>query len=123
MSGQINLMGAVFSPNTAKGVAFPVELQWQAAVPLNENYHVFIHLLDNNGQVVTQADGQPAQWSRPTSTWIVGETVIDRHGLWIPPDITPGEYELSIGLYLPVDGRRLDLARGEESVKFIVTVY
>ncbi len=118
----ISLTEVAYPPNTAEGVAFPVQLQWQAITPLVQNYHVFIHLLDREGQVVAQADGQPAQWKHPTSTWVVGETVVDRHGLWIPAKTAPGEYQLLMGVYRPEDGRRLSLLTGEDTVRFVVWI-
>ncbi len=90
--------------------------------PVTQDYHVFIHLLDRQGQLVAQADGQPAHWTRPTSTWTVGELVVDRHGLWIPTGTAPGVYQLSLGLYRPEDGQRLPLADGQDSIKLEVRV-
>jgi len=107
---------AYYNPTAKAGTAFPIELHWQAVTPLSEDYHVFIHLLDGDGQIIAQADGQPDQWRRPTSSWRVGETIIDQHGLWIPADTAPGVYNLRIGLYRPADGQRLLLPDGEDSV-------
>jgi hypothetical protein len=113
----------VYFPSVARpGAALPVELHWQAEVPLEENYHVFIHLLREGGQLVAQADGQPAQWTRPTSTWTVGETVVDRHGLWLPATTPPGQYQLLVGLYRPEDGQRLHLADGTDGVRLPVAI-
>jgi hypothetical protein len=102
--------------------ALPVELQWQTEGPLQENYHVFIHLLDGSGQVIAQADGQPVYWTRPTSTWKVDEMIIDRHGLWLPLTTPPGPYQLLIGLYLPENGQRLLLADGTDAIKLPITI-
>ena len=118
----ITLEKIVYPQTTTPGVAFPIELHWQATAPVNENYHVFIHLLTDAGQIVAQADGQPVLWARPTSTWAIGETIVDRYGLWIPPETTPGIYKLSIGLYHPLDGQRLRLSNGQDLVKCKVIV-
>jgi hypothetical protein len=118
----IQLKQVIYPTTTRPGEALPVELHWQAGVPLNENYHVFIHLLGKEGQLIAQADGQPAQWTRPTSTWTADETIIDRHGLWLPADIPPGPYQLLVGLYRPADGQRLPLADGADAIKLPVAV-
>jgi mannosyltransferase len=121
--GQQILLKRVNYPSTSStGAALPVELQWQTKSPLQENYHVFIHLLNEAGQVIAQADGQPAYWTRPTSTWHVDEAVIDRHGLWLPPTTPPGSYQLLIGLYLPENRQRLLLTDGTDAIKLPVTI-
>jgi hypothetical protein len=113
----IHLTQAAYTPKLEPGSAFLLELHWQTVMPLSEAYHVFIHLLDEQGQIIAQADSQPGQWTRPTPTWRVGETIVDRHGLWLPAEMTPGDYHLLVGLYRPVDGRRLLLADGADSVR------
>jgi hypothetical protein len=118
----IQLKEVIYPAATRPGAALPVELRWQAGVPLEENYHVFIHLLREGDQLVAQADGQPAQWTRPTSTWVPGETVVDRHGLWLPAATPPGQYQLLVGLYRPGDGRRLHLADGADAVRLPLTI-
>jgi hypothetical protein len=118
----IRLAKVAYTSPVAAGQALPVELQWQTAAPLAEDYHVFIHLLDRQGRMVAQADGQPGQWTRPTTSWRVGETVVDRHGLWISPEMPAGYYQLRLGLYRPGDGRRLHLPDGADSVQFEIRV-
>lgn len=119
---RINLIAVAYPPNLVTGAALPIELHWQTVTTLSEDYHVFIHLVDETGQILAQADGQPAQWQRPTSSWQVEETIIDRHGLWIPAGIAPGDYQLGIGLYQPESGQRLHLAEGQDLVQFKITI-
>ena len=45
--------------------------------------------------------------SRPTTTWSEGEVVVDRLGILIPPELSPGEYQLVVGMYRPDTGERL----------------
>jgi hypothetical protein len=118
----IHLNQVAYAPKIVPGSAFPIELHWQTAAPLRENYHIFIHLLDTQGQIMTQTDGQPGQWMRPTSTWAVGESIVDRHGLWIPPETAPGSYLLLVGVYRPTDGQRLPLADGAEAIHLGVRI-
>jgi hypothetical protein len=119
---QIKLAEAFYWPTISANSALPVELHWQALRPVTDDYQVFIHLVDSQGKIIAQADGQPAQWARPTSTWAVGEIIVDRHGLWLPSEVTPGEYRLRIGLYRLVDGQRLYLPDGADKVEFIVQI-
>jgi hypothetical protein len=68
---------------------------------------VFVHLLDEKGQLVAQTDSAPAGGSRPTSSWGEGEVIVDRHGVLLGDELAPGTYELRVGMYLPATGARL----------------
>jgi hypothetical protein len=103
-------------PSAQAGDVLPVVLYWQARQPLPADYYVFVHLLDAGGKRVTQSDGQPALWTRPTSTWQPGERITDRHALSLPADLAPGDYVLIAGLYLPESGERLTTEGGESYV-------
>lgn len=121
-AGLIALTQVSYPPTSPPGAALPVALQWHGLAPIAEDYHVFVHLVDKDDQIVAQADGQPDLWRRPTSTWAAGETIIDRYGLWLQPDMPPGDYQLRIGLYLPADGHRLSLPDSKDAVQFKVTI-
>jgi hypothetical protein len=109
----ITLQEAQVLPALQPGAVLPVDLMWQASQPVAENYHVFVHLLDEQEQRVVQSDGQPALWTRPTSSWQPGEIIEDRHGLSLPADLPPGEYQVIVGLYLPESGQRLAASDGK----------
>ncbi len=119
---RVALNRVAYAQAPSPGTVFPIELQWQGLTPLTEDYHVFVHLLTAEGQMTAQADGQPVQWTRPTSTWPPGEPIVDRYGLWLPPDTKPGRYHLRVGLYRPADGQRLSLSTGSDAVIFEVTI-
>jgi hypothetical protein len=99
-------------PTVQPGDVLPVTLHWQARQPIPADYQVFVHLLDAEGNLVAQADGQPALWARPTSSWRPEEPIEDRHALWLPADLPPGDYTLLAGLYLPASGERLSTDAG-----------
>jgi hypothetical protein len=94
----------------------PVALHWRPTQRVTADYHVFVHLLDADGNRVAQSDGQPALWTRPTSGWSPGQGIEDRHGLSLPADLPPGNYTLIIGLYSPLDGTRLRTEEGVDHV-------
>jgi len=92
------------------------EFQWQTTQPLETDYTVFIHVLDQNGQIVAQTDSPPGGGYAPTSSWPIGQTIIDRHGLILPPAVlTPGEYHIVVGLYGP-DGVRLSTTEESDTI-------
>ncbi|RMG90021.1 MAG: hypothetical protein D6706_20335 [Chloroflexi bacterium] len=82
-------------------------LVWQAKTETNTSYRVFVHLIDNNGQILTQSDGEPANWTRPTTSWITGEYITDTHTLTLPPSPPNTPLQLRIGLYEPETNTRL----------------
>ena len=57
--------------------------------------------------LMAQGDGPPVQGRYPTTAWAAGETFDDAHSLNLPATLPPGPYSLLVGLYDPVDGRRL----------------
>ncbi len=81
------------------GDLLQIELGWITDVWLTIRYKVFIQLLDENGNVIAQRDSEPGGDVVITPTWIPGEIVLDRHGLFIPQDVTSGTYQVILGLY------------------------
>jgi len=98
------------------GQILRVTLFWKADDLVEEDYKVFIHLLDAQGQVLAQHDSRPVGGSRPTTGWLVGEIIPDNHGVFIPWGMSPGEYQLVIGMYEPQTGERLSVASNGEVI-------
>ena len=84
-----------------------VNLTWQALTSMDEDYTVFVQILDENDRIVGQVDSWPVQGTYPTSQWRVGEAVKDPYLVWLKEDLPPGEYRLNVGLYLLETLRRL----------------
>ena len=96
------LLGFDLQPATLQpATLLTVTLVWRAERTPAESYRVFLHLLDPQGRLVAQADGEPAGWTRPTTGWLPGEIITDQRGLTVPADAPVGRYTLSAGLYLP----------------------
>lgn len=96
------------------GDVLQIRFDWRAEAPISGRYKVFVQLLNEGGVLVAQRDTEPVGNTRPTTTWTPDETVVDNHGLPLPDDLPPGEYQLIAGLYniddpsqrLPTVGRR-----------------
>lgn len=82
-------------------------LYWQADRPTVLPYKVFTHLEDR--QLWAQADDEPGCANFPTYRWRPGRQVIDRHAIFLPEDLPPGEYPIQLGLYEVRSGLRMDL--------------
>lgn len=103
-------------PAWLPGETVKVELVWRAAAETPLSYHVFLQLLGPDGQVIAQSDGEPADWTRPTTGWLPGEIILDPRTLTLPGPLPPGVYTLVIGLYLPEIGQRLSLSDGSTAI-------
>lgn len=79
---------------------------WEVREPFGQDYFIFVHLLDANGQRPTQRDAPPWQGRFPTSSWRPGSLVVDANDVYLPPNLPPGEYRVVVGLYDPASGAR-----------------
>jgi hypothetical protein len=111
-NGWIRLEGYALSSEATPGGELLLALRWESLRPMQNDYQVFVHLLNTNDEKLAQRDGQPVQWLRPTSTWRPGEKIIDRYGLLLPDDLPGGSYAIAVGLYDPVNGQRLPISAG-----------
>lgn len=95
----ITLLGYDAPLQLAPGQTFTVTLHWQALAELSTDYKVFVHIFAPGGALVAQHDGQPVNWTYPTTVWRVGDFILDRHPLTLNPDLPRGDYQLFAGFY------------------------
>ncbi|MFB0536882.1 MAG: hypothetical protein ACETWR_18095, partial [Anaerolineae bacterium] len=67
----------------------------------------FVHMLDADQVIRGWADGLPGGGTLPTTSWLAGEYLQDRHEVTIKPEAPPGEYLIEVGLYEAISGERL----------------
>ena len=91
------------------GGTLRIRLGWQALRRLGDDMSVFVHLLDEKGQMRAQSDGVPVHGGYPTLRWTQGRAVDDWHELALPADLPPGEYRLEVGIYQVTTGERLSV--------------
>lgn len=104
----ISLLGYdLSSPSVQPGQDFTVTLYWRAKTPGNAWFKVFAHFVGPDGTLLSQHDSPPAEGAAPTSQWLAGEVVTDRHTIPVPADAPDGEYTLCVGMYSPDTGERL----------------
>ncbi|MGD8806043.1 MAG: hypothetical protein PVH65_09340 [Chloroflexota bacterium] len=85
---------------------FQVALQWLTLRRMDTSYKVFLHLFDeDSGDLISQIDAAPQNWSYPTNWWEKGELVEDTYFLPLE-DGTTGRYTLWVGVYDAADGQR-----------------
>ncbi len=89
-----------------------LNVTWQPLQPFDRNWKIFVHLVDSHDNVLAQFDGYPqillaeslkkqGKKFEPTglSQWIPGQLVTDTYLLQLPPTISPGPYQVYLGLY------------------------
>jgi hypothetical protein len=108
LGGVVTLLGATFEPETqdlSPGTSLTITLVWRAEKEIDTRYRVFLHLLGPDGTLVAQSDGEPANWSRPTTGWLPAEVVADQRVLVVPDGASAGQYCLQTGMYTQQSGR------------------
>ena len=78
---------------------------WEVQQPPQDEVKIFVHLLDETGQLISQHDGLDVawQWMQP------GDAFAQLHTIPLPADLAAGSYALQLGLYHTDDGVRLTL--------------
>ncbi len=98
------------------GAELEMSLLWQVLAEMDASYTVFVHVLDENGRLLAQHDGIPAFGTRPTSTWQVGEQILDKHRLTIPAEFAGAAGQIVVGLYNSETIERQAFANGQDYV-------
>ena len=121
---QISLLGFEAVDSLAPGDEFDVALYWEALRPPEDDYVLFVHLVDGEGQVVASHDGPPLDGRYPTSAWTPGEIVPDARRLALDPDAPAGTYWLRVGMYSWPSLERLPVwdSQGVEQAERVVVL-
>ncbi len=90
----------------------PVELDVKFAVapdapPFQEDYTVFVHVVDDDGRMIGAADHSPPT---PTKQWKAGSTIEYKQTGYAPVSDYVGDATFVVGLYSKSSGERLPLA-------------
>jgi hypothetical protein len=95
---QVLLQGYSVGETVTPGEVLVVTFFWESLVPMDTEYKVFVHLVDEVGELVAQHDGMPFMGANPTAMWETGTRTPDPHVITLE-GVPPGRYELRVGLY------------------------
>lgn len=85
---------------------------WDVRAQPAADYVVFVHLLDSAGNTIARVDIAPGGGAgQPTSAWQPGQQIAVPLPLALP-DMPPGDYRITLGLYDAQTGQRLPFAGG-----------
>lgn len=102
----IGLRGANLDDfNPAPGDTLSMILFWQTNEATEAPVTAFVHLVDRQGNIVTQSDRWPG--GLPSNTWAANQVIVDEYELILPDDLVAGDYQIMVGLYDGESGRRL----------------
>jgi hypothetical protein len=108
LAGQVRLWGYDLEAAEARpGGSVRLVLYWRAEQQMDEDYTVFVHLVDTDGHIWGQQDNEPEGGFYRTSFWDVGEVVKDEYEFTVDDSAPEGEYTVEIGMYVLETGQRL----------------
>lgn len=116
LDDKVTLLGYdIISRKIGPGDTIDLTLYWQEQRKMEKGYTVFVHLIDEEGQIWGQKDNQPEGGFYPTSFWDVEEVIKDEYRFQVRPETPAGEYQIEVGMYLLDTNERLPLKdrRGE----------
>lgn len=104
------------------GQTLQLNMYWQASAEMSIDYAMFLHLTNEAGQIVAQRDLLMRAYDYPTSQWVQNELVVDIADLYLPPELEPGVYQLTMGVYDMTSMARLSIAETTDSAFPLMTV-
>jgi 4-amino-4-deoxy-L-arabinose transferase-like glycosyltransferase len=103
----------VGGPSVQRSDLVRVTTRWQVDAPLPE-YKFSLRLATPDGQVILADDYVPQNWFAPTSQWVMGSIAVDQRALFLPADLPPGPYMITLRLYDPTNGVAVESASGQD---------
>lgn len=116
--GRVGLLDArVLTPEVRPEDYVEIELDWQIDAPLARDWSLFVHLVTEDGVIVSQRDIYPGGGTLATSDLAAGYAWRNPLAIWVPPAAyAPSLLDVRVGWYHLPSGERLILADGEEMI-------
>ena len=103
-AGPVTFLGYRFEADAATpGETLILWTYWSVSSASDSPLSLMAHLLDREGRPITVGDGLGV----PVENWRVGDIIVQRHVLEIPPNAAPGAYWVQTGAYALADLQRL----------------
>jgi hypothetical protein len=108
----IELVGADFPPSLRRPGKIPLELTFRVKARPPGGLKIFVHF-DGPAAPRVIGDHDPLGKAFPTSFWLPGEYIRDRHEVDVPLMTTPaGTYTVFVGFWPGGEGKRLKVTQG-----------
>jgi hypothetical protein len=113
LSGPLAFLGyRLEADSVSPGETLTVWTYWSVAAAPDYPLSLMAHLLNREGQAVAVNDGLGA----PIENWQIGDVIVQRHALEIPPDAATGTYWIQTGAYTLTDLQRLAILSNGQPV-------
>jgi 4-amino-4-deoxy-L-arabinose transferase-like glycosyltransferase len=107
LGGKLRLLGYdISTTQVAPGNTLAVSLYWQALAPMDIRYRAFVHV--ESDRMWGQHDDDPVCRVR-TDEWRPPQSGIGQFRVTLDPAIPAGSYPVTVGVYNPEDGGRLEI--------------
>jgi hypothetical protein len=97
--GGIELMAGGVLDDLQPGIPLRMAFDWRVADPVDDSLVMFVHLMQDDVELVAQRDAVPGNGLFPIEAWKPGELVRDQFALLLPPTLPAGKYEMRVGIY------------------------
>ena len=118
---QVVLSSYRFS-NFAPGKQAHIVLWWRTLGRADQDYSVFVHLLDAQGEMISQFDKLPLSDFYPMRVWPSNVDQRDAYPLQVPKDADLEGAWLAIGLYDRRTGQRLPVSQDDVPVGDLIRI-
>jgi hypothetical protein len=81
-------------------------VRWRSQRAAGPSDTLFVHILDANGKLVAQEDGNSLGGLIFPSAWRSGNEVLDRRSIMLTAPLPPGTYRVTTGMYDRSTGQR-----------------
>jgi hypothetical protein len=102
-TGVITVEEANAPATIRKGKVLPVEIRYTVSPPNDDDLRWFVQLLKEDGVPVALLDTSPYDGYGALSSLPTGEELVEKAGLQLAEELSPGDYQLIAGLYNPAD--------------------
>ena len=102
LGGKVDFLGYTLSRT---GNDAELTTYWRATDQLPPQVSQFTHVLNDQGEIVTQQD----RLMLTSQSLQPGDVFAQIHHLTLPENLPPGSYPIAIGLYTQPDGKRLPI--------------
>lgn len=97
----VELPGEAFTGDT-----IDVVLTWHALEQMEKPRTIFLHVIDDRGEIVAEANAQPLDGKFPLNGWVRGDWIRDPKQI-VLAGVAPGTYRLEIGIWDEATTQRL----------------
>ncbi len=113
----LNFFGREIDQATTKpGDAIEIETYWRVTALLSPPLKIFVHVTSPDGKIVAQWDGLDVD----AGSLEPYDLFVQRHRIDLPPDLAPGPYRISLGVYHADTGARLKARIDDRDIDSIV---